>query len=254
MAAPEALRRLQDRRVLLTGGGSGIGRATAVRLVAEGARVVAADVSEEGLAATRDEVDDPDRLLLRPLDVSDEDAVVAGVAEAVEALGGLDVLVNLAGVHVTTPIGSLEVADVRRLLEVNLIGTMLMCREAVPHLGDGGVIVNTASSSATHGNPYMGAYAASKGGVLAFSLTLAAELSDRGVRVVPISPGGVATPLSRGPSEAFKTLDASYYARIMPYRGLGRPEDIAGAIAFAASDDGAYLNGAELRVDGGAHT
>lgn len=248
------MRRFEGTRVLMTGAGSGIGRATAVRLISEGATVVGTDRDADGLAGTHAEVAEPARFLPRVLDVSDEDAVVAGVAAAVEELQGLDLLVNLAGVHVTTPIESLKLHEVRRLLDVNLIGTMLMCREAIPHLDGGGVIVNTASSSATHGNPYMGAYAASKGGVLAFSLTLAAELSARRIRVVPISPGGVATPLTRGPSEAFESLDSSYYARIMPFQGLARPEDIAGVIAFAASEDGAYLNGAELRADGGAHT
>jgi NAD(P)-dependent dehydrogenase (short-subunit alcohol dehydrogenase family) len=249
------MQRFDGRRVLLTGAASGIGRATARRLVAEGATVVGADRDADGLQHTRDGTAAPERFLPRVMDVADEDSVVTNVAAAVDDLAGLDVLVNLAGIHVTTPLGTLDVADVRRMLEVNLIGTMLCCREAVPHLPDGsGVIVNTASSSATHGNPYMGGYAASKAGVLAFSLTLAAELSARRIRVVPISPGGVSTPLSEGPARDLGHLDARYYARIMPYAGLGAPEDIAGAIAFAASDDGAYLNGAELRVDGGAHT
>jgi NAD(P)-dependent dehydrogenase (short-subunit alcohol dehydrogenase family) len=249
------MERFEGRRVLLTGAASGIGRATARRLVAEGATVVGADRDVDGLEVTREGTESPERLLPLAMDVADEGSVVTGVAGAVEDLGGLDVLVNLAGIHVTTPLATLDVADVRRMLEVNLIGTMLCCREAAPHLPDGtGVIVNTASSSATHGNPYMGGYAASKAGVLAFSLTLAAELSSRRIRVVPISPGGVSTPLSAGPARDFEHLDTRYYARIMPYAGLGEPEDIAGAIAFAASDDGAYLNGAELRIDGGAHT
>jgi NAD(P)-dependent dehydrogenase (short-subunit alcohol dehydrogenase family) len=249
------MQRFEGRRVLLTGAASGIGRATAKRLLAEGATVVGADRDAEGLEATRTEAESPERFLPRVMDVADEDSVITNVSGAVDDLGGLDVLVNLAGIHVTTPLGSLDVDDVQRMLEVNLIGTMLCCREAAPHLRDGsGVIINTASSSATHGNPYMGGYAASKAGVLAFSLTLAAELSGRRIRVVPISPGGVDTPLSAGPSRDFEHLDTRYYARIMPYGGLGVPEDIAGAIAFAASDDGAYLNGAELRIDGGAHT
>jgi NAD(P)-dependent dehydrogenase (short-subunit alcohol dehydrogenase family) len=249
------MQRFDGRRVLLTGAASGIGRATARRLVAEGATVVGVDRDADGLEVTRTEVGSPERFLPRVTDVADEESVIDNVAGAVGDLGGLDVLVNVAGIHVTTPLETLDVSDVRRMLEVNLIGTMLCCREAVPHLPDGsGVIVNTASSSATHGNPYMGGYAASKAGVLAFSLTLAAELSSRRIRVVPVSPGGVSTPLSAGPARDLENLDVRYYARIKPYAGLGKPEDIAGAIAFAASDDGAYLNGAELRIDGGAHT
>lgn len=247
--------RFGGHRVLLTGAASGIGRATAVRLVAEGATVVGADRDVEGLEVTRGKLEVPDRFHPLTMDIADEDSVVAGVAAAVTTLGGLDALLAVAGVHAITPVAELDVAEVRRLLDVNLVGTMLCCREAVPHLPDGrGVIVTVASSSATHGNPYMGAYAASKGGVLAFSLTLAAELAPRRIRVVPISPGGVATPLTAGVSGPFAELDTRYYARIMPFDGLGEPEDVAGAIAFAASADGAYLNGAELRLDGGAHT
>jgi NAD(P)-dependent dehydrogenase (short-subunit alcohol dehydrogenase family) len=249
------MRRFDDRRVLLTGAASGIGRATAVRLVAEGATVVGADRDVEGLEITGGKVEAPERFHPVAMDVADETSVVAGVAEAVRLLDGLDTLLTVAGVHAITPAHELDVAEVRRLLDVNLVGTMLCCREALGHLPDGhGVIVTTASSSATHGNPYMGAYAASKGGVLAFSLTLAAELAPRRIRVVPISPGGVSTPLTAGVSGPFSELDTRYYARIMPFDGLAEPEDVASAIAFAASADGAYLNGAELRIDGGAHT
>lgn len=244
--------RFDGRRVLVTGAASGIGRATVVRLVGEGAAVFAVDRDEAGLALTAEQCDGPGRITTAVCDVTSEDDVIATVAHGVEELGGLDVLANVAGTHRTTPIESLSVADLRLLFDVNLVGTALFCREAVAHLGRGGVIVNVASSSAAHGNPYMSAYSASKGAVLAFSLSLAAELVGRGIRVVPVSPGTVATPLTAAvvPGD----LDFSYFGRIRSLMGEATPEQIAGVIAFAASDDASYLTGAELRVDGGSHT
>ncbi|MER5280236.1 SDR family oxidoreductase [Streptomyces sp. NPDC002809] len=240
-------------KVLLTGAASGIGRATALRLVTEGAAVFAVDLSSEGLAGTAAAAAGPGRIVTRIADVSDEDAVMASVRAAAEDLGGIDVLVNVAGIHRTTPIDRLTVADMERLFAVNTVGTALFCREALRHLPDGsGVIVNVASSAASHGNPYMTAYAASKGAVLGFSLSLAAEVAHRGIRVVPVSPGSVATPLV-GPHVLPPDLDASYYARIRAPFGAARPEQIAGVIAFAASRDAGYLTGAELRADGGSH-
>ncbi|HTW18421.1 MAG TPA: SDR family oxidoreductase [Nocardioides sp.] len=243
--------RFEGRRVLMTGGASGIGRAAAVRFVAEGATVFAVDLDEEGLARTVSECAGPGRITTAVCDVTSEPEVVATVARAGSDLGGLDVLANVAGIHRTTPIESLTVDDLHLLFEVNLVGTALTCREAVPHLGRGSVIVNVASSAAAHGNPYMSAYSASKGAVLAFSLSLAAELVGRGIRVVPVSPGTVATPLTAAvvPGD----LDFGYFGRIRSLMGEATPEQIAGAIAFAASDDASYLTGAELRVDGGSH-
>ncbi|MGH3435489.1 MAG: SDR family NAD(P)-dependent oxidoreductase [Sciscionella sp.] len=245
--------RFGGTRVLLTGGGSGIGRATALRLAAEGAAVFALDVDAEGLAETERATGGAGRILARTTDVSRERDVIAAVAAAVAELGGLDALVNVAGIHRTTPIAELSVADLTRLYEVNLIGTALCCREALGHLPGGrGVIVNTASSSATHGNPYMSAYSASKGAVLAFTLSLAAEVIGRGIRVLAVSPGTVRTPLV-GANVLPEGLDASYYARIHAPMGPAEPEQIAATIAFAASTDAAYLTGVELRADGGSH-
>lgn len=243
--------RFAGTSVLLTGAGSGIGRATALRLVAEGAAVFAVDASEAGLAGTVDGACGPGRLVAHVADVSDEAAVTAAVGGAVAELGKLDVLVNVAGIHRTTPIERLTVEDLRALFDVNVVGTALFCREALEHLPEGGVIVNTASSSASHGNPFMTAYSASKGAVLAFSLSLASEVIGRGIRVLVVSPGSTATPLTAGVDLA--GLDARYYSRIVSPMGTGRPEQIAATIAFAASRDASYLTGVDLRVDGGSH-
>lgn len=237
--------------VLLTGAGSGIGRATALRLAGEGAEVFGVDADEQGLAATVADPAGAGRIRAHVADITDEAAVVGATDAAVAALGRLDVLVNVAGIHRTTPIEQLAAADLRALFEVNLVGTALFCREALRHLPDGGVIVNTASSSASHGNPYMSAYSATKGAVLAFSLSLAAEVIGRGIRVLTVSPGTVRTPMTAG--VVVDGLDFGYYQRIVSPMGAARPEQVAATIAFAASRDASYLTGVDLRVDGGSH-
>ncbi|MFI6601501.1 SDR family NAD(P)-dependent oxidoreductase [Nonomuraea sp. NPDC050536] len=241
------MERFAGKNVLLTGAATGIGRATALRLAAEGATVFAVDVNAAGLAELGSGIH------TRVVDVSDEGEVKAAVAAAASTMGGIDVLANVAGIHKTTPLAGLTLDDFRRLLDVNLLGTFLFCREAMPYLLQSkGVVVNTASTSATHAHPLMTAYAASKGAVLAFSISLAAEVAADGVRVVAVSPGGVVTPLMTGVTFP-EGVDASFYGRIMPQVGFGDPEAIAGTIAYAASADGAYLTGVELRVDGGSH-
>ncbi|GGO72770.1 SDR family NAD(P)-dependent oxidoreductase [Nonomuraea cavernae] len=248
------MNRFDRVKVLLTGAGSGIGRAAAIRLAAEGAQIFALDRGEEGLAETAGLVSGPGRFVPHVTDVTDEQAVVEAVAAAAGELGGIDVLVNVAGIHRTTPIETLTVADLHLLFSVNLVGTALLCREALRHLPDGtGVIVNVASSAATQGTPYMTAYSASKGAVLSFSLSLAAELAGRRIRVVPISPGTVATPLTSG-LEFPEGLDLRYFGRIRSLFGSAGPEQIAAVIAFAASADAGYLTGAEILVDGGSGT
>ncbi|MEO9140213.1 MAG: SDR family oxidoreductase [Jatrophihabitans sp.] len=246
--------RFEGKSVLLTGAGSGLGRATAIRLTAEGANVFGVDRSADGLNATAALVaDGAGSFTARVGDVSDESDVIAAVDAASKHLGGIDVLINVAGIQRTTPLATITVADMQELFAVNTVGTLLYCREAAPHLPDGtGVIVNIASTAGSKGHPYMSAYAASKGAVLALTQTLAAELAPRGIRVVAISPGGVDTPLTANvtfPDGA----DRSYFARVLPLLGFGKPEDIAAAIAFAASSDARYWTGSELRIDGGSH-
>jgi NAD(P)-dependent dehydrogenase (short-subunit alcohol dehydrogenase family) len=244
--------RFAGKCVLLTGAASGLGRATALRLSAEGAAVFGVDRDASGLAATAALITGG-RFVAHRADVSVEPDVIDAVAAAADAMGGIDVLVNVAGIQRTTPLPTLTVEQMQQLFAVNALGTVLCCREAAPHLPDGaGVIVNIASSAATHGHPYMSAYAASKGAVLAITQTLAAELAPRGIRVLAISPGGVRTPLTAAVSFPDGT-DRSYYGRVLPLLGFGEPEDVAAAIAFAASADGRYWTGSELRLDGGSH-
>ncbi|MDR7303835.1 SDR family NAD(P)-dependent oxidoreductase [Haloactinomyces albus] len=246
------MNRFDGVSVLLTGAASGIGRATVHRLVAEGAAVFAVDRAADGLAAMAESATGAGRCVPHVADISDEAMVIEAVQAAVTELAGIEVVINVAGIHRTTPIDTLTVEDLNRLFSVNLVGTALVCREASAHLPDRtGVIVNVASAAATQGNPYMTAYAASKGAVLAFSLSLAAEVAGRGIRVVPVSPGTVDTPLTSS-SVLPAGRDVSYFARIRSLLGSATPEQVASTIAFAASADGGYVTGAEIRVDGGS--
>jgi NAD(P)-dependent dehydrogenase (short-subunit alcohol dehydrogenase family) len=244
--------RFEGKAVLLTGAASGIGRATALRLTSEGAAVFAVDLDGGGLHDTVAAAEGPGSIQAHVADVSDESAVVDTVRRAVGELGGVDALVNVAGIHRTTPIDRLTVGDLHRLFEVNAVGPALFCRETLPHLPEnGGVIVNVTSTAAGHGNPYMTAYSASKGALHAFSLSLASEVVHRGIRVVTVAPGTVTTPLTAGVT--LEGVDPRYFARIYSLMGPAEPEQIAGALCFAASEDASYLTGVELRVDGGSH-
>ncbi len=249
--------RYRDRTVVLTGAASGIGRATALRLLAEGATVFGIDRDAAGLAGTAGAADPvaTARLHTHVADLSVEDEVVAACAAAVRTLGRVDVVANVAGTLRTTPIASADTDDYRMLFAVNVLAPTVVCRELLPHVPDStGVIVNVASTAATKAHPGMTGYAASKGALLSLSVSLAAELAARRIRVVPVSPGGVATPLTAD-RDTYAGIDTRWYRRTFPLWGEpGEPEHIAAAIAFAGSDDGGYLNGVELRVDGGSHS
>jgi NAD(P)-dependent dehydrogenase (short-subunit alcohol dehydrogenase family) len=257
--------RFDNRRIIVTGAGSGIGQATVARLLDEGAAVVAYDVSSEGLAATTaaaEEAGTAKRLTTAVLDVSDEVAVGNAVSAAIKDLHGLDVLVNAAAIQLCAHTHEHTLRDWDRTLAVNLTGTFLMIRTALPALIDSGrgVVVNFTSTAASFAHPYMAAYAASKGGVLALTHSLALEYSKQGLRAVNIQPGGVSTALANSTLDKMPAgYDLGLWAKQTPLLHgttseiLGDPSSVAAVVAFAASDDGAFITGTEIRVDGGAH-
>lgn len=259
------MQRFDDRRVIVTGAGSGIGQATVARLLDEGATVVAYDVSADGLAATATAADDAGagkRLTTAVLDVSFESAVTEAVGAATEELGGLDVLVNAAAIQRCAHTHEHTMDDWNATLAVNLTGTFLVTRQALPALLESGrgVVVNFTSTAASFAHPYMAAYAASKGGVLAFTHALALEYSKQGLRAVNIQPGGVATALALSTLDKMPDgYDLGLWAKQTPLIGgrdneiLGDPGAVAAVIAMVASDDGRFVTGTEIRVDGGAH-
>jgi NAD(P)-dependent dehydrogenase (short-subunit alcohol dehydrogenase family) len=243
--------RFVGRAALVTGGASGIGRATVLRLAGEGADVFAVDVNAESLAGVRDQSAGlSGSVTVRVGDVSTEVGVKAMVADAVAHLGRLEVVANVAGVLSFSHTHELALEEWDRLLAVNLTGTFLVCREALPHLLAGrGCIVNLASTAAHKGQPWASAYAASKGGVLALTRALAVEYAAQGVRVNSISPGAIDTPITA----AFhlpEGADISLINRVTPIGKFGTPEGIAAAIAYVASDEASHMNGADLLIDG----
>ena len=251
--------RFEGRRVLVTGGGSGIGQATVARLLDEGGTVVAADIAEPGLEKTREAAvaaGTDARLTTVTVDISDETSVRDAVGGAIEGLGGLDVLVNAAGILDSAHTETMTLDFWNRILGVNLTGTFLMTRQALPALlaTGKGVIVNFSSTSASFAHPYMAAYAATKGGIQSFTHAIASEYSKQGLRAVCVAPGSIDSGMTRAPGLPDDT-DFSLITKLTPALGKGfaGPETVAGAIAMLASDDGAFITGTELRIDGGTH-
>lgn len=245
------MNRFEGKVALVTGAGSGIGRAVAVRLAAEGAALFCADVDEAGLAQTLELIGAHDAgVRSQRCDVSDEAAVRACVAGCVEAFGGIDHLSNMAGILRFDHFHEIALADFRRIIAVNLDGTFLMCREAIPHLLErGGNIVNAASTSSLAGLPWGGAYSASKGAVLAMTRSIAVEYARAGLRANCVCPGDIATPMSRG-ARMPEGADFSWMARCSSLSGPRGPETVAAVVAMLASADGEHINGEDIRVDG----
>jgi NAD(P)-dependent dehydrogenase (short-subunit alcohol dehydrogenase family) len=251
-AVDPRLRRFEGRSIFVSGAASGIGRATAERFGREGGRVACADVNlpgaEETAAAIRAAGGEAFAL---PCDVTSPGAVTEAIAETVRRSGGLHALANVAGYGFFRRTTETTLDEWNRMIAVNLTGQFLTCKEAIPHLlKSKGAIINTASVAGLKSHPYSAAYCASKGGVVQLTRALAVEYGRKDVRINCVCPGGVETPLiakftlPEGVSQAA-------LSRIMPLGRMGKPDEVAGTIAFLASDDAAYVNGATLVVDGG---
>ncbi|GAA2863200.1 SDR family NAD(P)-dependent oxidoreductase [Microbacterium arabinogalactanolyticum] len=260
------MNRYEGRRALVTGGGSGIGQATVLRMLSEGGRVVAADVSAAGLADTVEKAGaDAERLTTVEVNIGDEASVKAGVSAAVDALGGLDVLVNAAGILRSSHTDQTTLDQFQQVIQVNLVGTFLMIREAIPALLEGtdSAVVNFSSTSAMFAHPYMAAYAASKGGVQSMTHALAAEYAKRGIRFTSVQPGSISSGMTDGSGQSRQSVgpglpedaDMSLFMKLAPAIGQGfaGPESVAGVVAMLASADGAFITGTEVRIDGGTH-
>jgi NAD(P)-dependent dehydrogenase (short-subunit alcohol dehydrogenase family) len=246
-------RRFEAKRVLVTGAASGIGRATSLRLAAEGGSVVALDIDAAGLSETvRLAEQAGGRAIARVCDLSDADAIGQSVAFAADTLGGLDVLCNVAGVLYVEHSHACSLSDWERILRINLTGTFLMCQAALPHLLEArGVIVNTSSTAALGSHPWMAAYAASKGGVLALTRCLSIEYIEQGLRVNCLIPGGVITPI-HGQFRVPKGANFELMRGAVPRVPMADPKVAAAAIAYLASDESSFMHGTALQLDGGA--
>jgi dihydroanticapsin dehydrogenase len=250
---------LRDRSVVITGSGSGIGRAAAEEFARRGALVTVADRDPAAGERTVQAIEAAGgRARFAAVDVSSGEDVRALLDGAAEAFGGIDVIVNNAGVqHAGDVVDCLE-SEWDELMSVNAKSCFLTAKHGVPHLRarGGGAIVNNASLAAVKSAPGLGAYSASKGAILAFSRTLAAEVASDGIRVNVVCPGWTDTTFNV-PSIAHMgggaSLDRFVQERI-PLNRLGTPHEIAAAIVFLASDDSSYMTGQALIVDGGIYS
>lgn len=235
--------RLDNKRALITGGARGIGRAIADRFVSEGASVVIADLEHPP-------GDDPTGCRKITADVADEASVKSMIAETVNLLGGIDILVHCAGIARHRELLETELIHWQRIIDINLTGTFLCNREAARVMvgQKGGCIVNIASVAAILPGVRTHAYAASKGGVMSFTKAIAGDLAKYGVRVNAINPGPVDTELVK--TAHTPEFRAGYIARV-PMGRYALPEEIAGTAVFLASKDAGNITGAVLNVDGG---
>jgi NAD(P)-dependent dehydrogenase (short-subunit alcohol dehydrogenase family) len=245
--------RLEGKVAIVTGAGSGIGEATARLMAQEGASVVVADIDRSAAERVAGELRGA---VAAEVDVSEESSVVRMVETAVESFGGLDVLHNNASDASTnaldTDIVTLDMAVFDRLVAVNLKGQFMGCKHAIPHMlaRGGGSIVNTASIEGFVGRGVRAAYGASKAGVVLLAKAVAAQYGSRGIRCNAVAPGLVLTPALQNHYDTPEQIEASLVRYPMPR--LCRPEDVASAVLFLASDEAAYINAATLMVDGGA--
>lgn len=246
------MNRFNDKVVLVTGAGSGIGQAAAIRIAKEGGRLFCADIDESGLSSTEEKLTELGAdFHNHTFDISNQSDVNDTVAKCIDLFGKIDVVVNMAGVLKFEFCHQLNEDDWHRIIGINLTGTFYLCKAVIPHLlNSKGNIVNAASTSSLAGLPWSTAYSASKGGVLAMTRTIAVEYAKQGIRANCVCPGDIHTNMVDQltfPDGA----DFDMISRISSLTGMKGPEVVAGVIAMLASDDGEHITGEHIRVDGG---
>jgi NAD(P)-dependent dehydrogenase (short-subunit alcohol dehydrogenase family) len=245
----DSSKRFVGRTAIVTGAGSGLGRAVAARLAAEGGTVACLDLIGDAVQETARDVGGGARAY--QCDVSNPASVKEAVTAAAKDLGRPSVLVTCAGIGKFAHATDMAFEDWSRIIGVNLTGTFLMAQATLPYLLDGGGSITTiASNAGLQGVPYGAAYCASKGGVVQLTRSLAAEFLARGVRANCVAPGGIKTPLQRA-FELPPGGDPEHLRKLMTPLGRSKPEEVASLVAFIASDEGRYMSGAIVPFDGG---
>lgn len=244
--------RFADQHVVVTGAGSGIGRATALRLASEGATVACIDRDEAGVTETVESVVAVGGAASAHVcDISNPQDVVRTIADISSATAVINALVNVAGIGVLAHSTDQPAPEWSRIIDINLSGTFFMCQAVLPHLlAARGRIINMASVAGLIGQPYNAAYCASKGGVIALTRSLAVEYVDRGVTVNAIAPAGIETPLVQNVAVP-DGVDFSKFARLSSAMGTAQPAEVAGLVAFLLSEESRYMTGSIVTMDGG---
>jgi dihydroanticapsin dehydrogenase len=237
---------------IVTGAGSGIGKATAIRLAEEGARVTCVDVNEDAVLATAAEIGDA--AFAVAADVSDDAQVRAYTDGTVERWGTLDVAFNNAGVNLPAVFHEVSDEIIERTLAVNIKGVIYGCRAAIPHMlrGGGGSIVNTGSVNSLVSEPFLSIYAASKGAILMLSRSIALDYAKENIRCNCLCPGWVDTPVNYAHAEMLGGLQ-HVYDTIDSFQPIGRPgepREIANVVLFLASDESSFMTGSAVVADG----
>jgi meso-butanediol dehydrogenase / (S,S)-butanediol dehydrogenase / diacetyl reductase len=241
--------RFTGKVALITGAGSGIGRATTIRLAEEGAAVLAVDIDSDRLEETLGLASGA--VSVRTADVSQPETCAELVAAAVREFGRLDVLGNVAGIYIAGHMTDMSVEEYRRLMAINLDAYFFLAQAAIPHLLDArGNIVNIASNAGVQGVPYSVAYAMSKGGVVQLTRSLAVEFLKRALRVNAIAPAGTNTNIAAN-TQFPPDVDVDLARRMAGLRGLAEPEEVAALFAFLASEEARSITGAIYAIDNG---
>lgn len=249
------MRGLKDKGVLVTGGSRGIGRATVQRFLEEGTRVVFCGLDADEVEQAARELGQLGSVTGFACDVSREEQVSQLVDQAEQLLGGIDILINNAGIAWEESFLDITPEHWDRMLDVNLRGEFLVAQAVAKRMvarGSGGAIVNMSSTNGLVGEDRYAHYNASKGGVLLLTKTMAIELGQYGIRVNALCPGYIQTPMSEAIDDA--QFVAAYARDKIPLRRVGRPEEVAAAYAFLASDDASFIHGEGLVIDGGQLT
>ena len=247
--------RISGKVCVVTGAGSGIGRATAMRLAAEGGAVLCGDIDEGSAMSTAAAIAATGATAVaRSVDVADPDAVEGMIASAVDRFGQLDVLVNNAGVNLPGLLHEVSDEVIDRTLDVNVKGQIYGCRAAIPHMrGRGGSIVNVSSVNGLVAEPFLAVYAASKGASIMLTKGVALDYAKSGIRCNVVCPGWVDTPINHAHAQLLGGLQ-KVYDTIDSFQPIGRPgepHEIANVILFLASDEASLMTGSVVVVDGG---